>query len=96
MTKFNPKVGDLVYYRWEDHCSYHSSAWQSIKSIGRRLTGSMCETTGFVVDITKDHITTVAHITINDEDDGDPDGSQVATRLRRAIIQGTIIKRFRK
>lgn len=93
--RFNPKIGDLVYFRWEDHCSYHGCAWEPIKSIGNRLTGSFCETTGFVIDITRDHITTVAHITVNEEDGGANDGSHVATRLRRAIIQGKIIKRFK-
>ena len=91
-ARFNPKKGDLVYFKWEDHCSYHGSAWTSISKIGERLTGSFCETVGFVVDITSQHLTTVAHIT--DNDDGEPDGSQVATRLRRAIIKGTILKRF--
>ena len=92
--KFNPKVGDLVYFRWEDSCSYHGCAWEPIKKIPERLTGSFCETTGFVIDITRDCITTVAHVTVN-EDGGDNDGSHVATRLRRAIIQGMIIKRFK-
>ncbi len=92
--RFNPKVGDLIYFRWEDHCSYDGCGWQPIKSLGKRLTGSFCETTGFVIDITKDHITTVAHITVNPKADEDNDGSHVATRLRRAIIQGVILKRF--
>jgi hypothetical protein len=93
--KFNPKVGDLVYFRWEDHCSYRGSAWEKIKGLPARLTGSLCETTGFVIAISKDHITTVAHVTVNKEDEGDDDGSQLATRLRRAIISGTIIQRFK-
>lgn len=93
MEKFSPKLLDLVYFQWEDHCSYHGSEWTRIDQIGKRLTGSMNETVGFVVDITKDHITTVAHIGINDED-RIPDGSQVATRLRRAITNGRILKRF--
>jgi hypothetical protein len=94
--KFNPKVGDLVYFRWEDSCSYHGSAWTPLSKIGAGLTSSVCETTGFVIDITRDCITTVANITVNDESDGgEHDGSHVATRLRRAIIQGTIIKRFK-
>lgn len=92
--KFNPKVGDLVYFRWEDHCSYHGSAWRPIKEIGEMLTGSLCETVGFVIHITRHHITTVSHITVNPEDGADNDGSHVATRLRRAIIHGKIIKRF--
>lgn len=92
MTKFNPKVGDLVYFEWEDHCSYSGCSWTPINKIGKMLTGSFCETTGFVIEITPNHITTVAHITKND--DGDPDGSHVATRLRRAITKGQIIKRF--
>ena len=94
MAKFNPKVGDLVYFEWEDHCSYHGSDWRRINSIAERLTGSFCETTGFVIDITPNHITTVAHVTKNDEDNGDNDGAHVATRLRRAITRGKIIKRF--
>lgn len=93
MPKFSPKPGDLVYFEWEDHCSYNGSEWQPLDAnFGRRLTGSLCQTTGFVVDITRDHITTVASITVND--DGVPDGAQVATRLRRAITRGMIIKRF--
>lgn len=93
-TKFAPKLGDLVYFQWEDHCSYNGSAWQPVSTINQRLTGSMCETTGFVVGVTRDHITTVAHVTVNDGDT-DADGSQVATRLRRAIVNGKIIKRFK-
>lgn len=94
--KFSPKVGDLVYFRWEDHCSYDRSGWQRLDTISERLTGSLCETVGFVVEITRGHITTVAHITINEADGKDNDGSQLATRLRRAIISGKIIKRFPK
>ena len=94
-VRFNPKVGDLVYFRWEDHCSYHGSAWRPIRDIGKQLMGSFCETVGFVINITRDHITTVAHVTVNEEDGGDNDGSHVATRLRRAIICGQIIKRFK-
>jgi hypothetical protein len=94
-TKFNPKVGDLVYFEWEDHCSYRGCEWEPIRNIPKMLTGSFCETTGFVVEVTPNHITTVAHITKNDEDDGDHDGSQISTRLRRAIIRGKVIKRFK-
>lgn len=94
MTRFNPKVGDLVYFKWEDHCSYRGCAWEPIKSLASRLTGSFCETTGFVIEVTRDHITTVAHTTVNPEDEGGDDGSQLATRLRRAIVCGKIIKRF--
>lgn len=94
MPRFNPKVGDLVYFKWEDHCSYNGCEWQPIKYVGKRLTGSFCETVGFVVDITRDHITTMASVTVNEEDEGDDGGAQVATRLRRAIVSGKIIKRF--
>ncbi len=90
--QFDPKVGDLVYIRWADHCSYHGSAWTPLSKIGKRLTYSECETVGFVVDTTKECITTVAHITVND--DGEADGSHVATRLRKAILRGMILKRF--
>jgi hypothetical protein len=93
--RFNPRVGDLVYFRWEDHCSYEGSAWRRVKHIGAMLTGSICETTGFVIDITRDHITTVAHITVNEEGGEGEDGSHVATRLRRAIISGKVIQRFK-
>lgn len=93
--RFSPKVGDLVYYRWEDHCSYSYAGWQKIKEIPSKLTGSLCETTGFVADITRDHITTVAHVTVNPENEGDDDGSQLSTRMRKAIISGKIIKRFK-
>ena len=93
-TKFNPSVGDLVYIVWNDHCSYHGSAWESIKAIPMRLTSSRCETAGFVIDVTPDTITTVANITSNG--DGDEDGSHIATRMRSAIVNGKIIKRFRK
>jgi hypothetical protein len=94
VPRFSPKVGDLVYFRWEDHCSYHGSAWEPIKKIPKLLTGSFCETVGFVVEITRTHITTVANITVN-EDGYDGDGSHIATRMRRAILNGTIIKRFK-
>jgi hypothetical protein len=94
-VRFNPKVGDLVYIRWEDHCSYHGSAWEPVNTIPKRLTGSFCETVGFVIDITRNHITTVANVSLNEEDGGDADGSHIATRLRRAIISGKIIKRFK-
>jgi hypothetical protein len=92
-ARFNPKVGDLVYFRWEDHCSYRGCEWETIKDIPARMSGSFCETTGFVIEVTRDHITTVAHVTVNY--DGDEDGSQIATRLRRAIVHGKIIKRFK-
>lgn len=93
MPRFAPSVGDLVYFRWEDHCSYRGSEWRDLANIRERLVGSLCETTGFVINITRDHITTVASITVND--DGGSDGSHVATRLRRAIVNGKIIKRFK-
>ena len=93
-VKFNPKIGDLVYMQWADHCSYHGGAWTPIKKIGVRFDGSLCETTGFVIDITRACITTVANITVNKHDEGE-DGSHVATRLRNAIVQGKIIKRFK-
>lgn len=93
MTRFSPEIGDLVYMRWADHCSYVGSAWTPLSKIGSCLTYSECETVGFVVDITNECITTVAHITVND--DGEADGSHVATRLRKAILQGRIIKRFK-
>lgn len=93
-TKFNPKVGDLVYIRWEDHCSYHGSQWERVAGISEQLnTASICETVGFVVHITPQAITTVASITVNRHEDGE-DGSHIATRLRKAIVQGKIIKRF--
>lgn len=91
--KFTPKVGDLIYIQWEDHCSYHGSAWEPVSGIGKRLTPSLCETTGFVIEVTRECITTVANITVND--DGEPDGSHVATRLRKAIVHGKIIQRFK-
>jgi hypothetical protein len=94
MPKFNPKIGDLVYFVWEDHCSYYGCAWEHLGDIGKRLTGSHCETAGFVIDITPGHITTVANITKNKDGVGE-DGSQVATRLRKAIVSGKIIKRFK-
>lgn len=95
MARFTPKIGDLIYIKWEDHCSYDGSGWRHIKSIAKGLTGNMCETVGFVIDMTPEHITTVAHIS-KDDDGGDYDGSHVATRLRRAIVRGKIIKRFSK
>lgn len=91
--KFNPKIGDLVYFQWDDHCSYSGSAWRLVSEIGNALTGTVCETAGVVVDITPKWITTVASITV--DEDGKHDGSQVATRMRRAILQGRIIKRFK-
>lgn len=93
-ARFNPKVGDLVYMRWEDHCSYHGSAWRPISEIKELLTASMCETTGFVIDITSECITTVASVTVNKGREGE-DGSHLATRLRKAIVNGKIIKRFK-
>jgi hypothetical protein len=92
MARFNPKVGDLVYIRWDDHCSYHGSAWRPIKEIADAMTGSECETVGFVLHISPECITMAANVTINDDE---PDCSQVATRLRRAIVRGKIIKRFK-
>lgn len=92
---FAPKVGDLVYFRWDDHCSYHGCAWTPSSEIGKRLTASNCETVGFVVDLTRECITTVAHVTVNDEDN-EPDVAQVATRLRKTITHWKIIKRFKQ
>lgn len=93
--KFDPKVGDLVYFRWEDHCSYRDAMWRPIHDIVRGgLTGSYCETAGFVVDVSRTHITTCANMTVNDDDMGE-DGSQTATRLRKTISHGKVIKRFK-
>lgn len=92
--KFNPKIGDLVYMRWADHCSYHGSAWEPINDIPARMSPSLCETTGFVIQVTPNCITTVAHVTINKHSDGE-DGSHIATRLRSAIVSGRIITRFK-
>ncbi len=52
MTRsFNPKVGDLVYFLWEDHCTYDGKGWLDIKEqIVGALTPSICETVGFVVE----------------------------------------------
>lgn len=96
MARFTPKVGDLVYFRWMDHCSYHGSAWRPLSEIKALLDElpSLCETTGFVIGITRDTITTVAHVTTNGGNDGE-DGSHVATRMRNAIVSGKIIKRFK-
>ena len=94
MKRFAPKVGDLVYMRWEDHCSYRGCAWEPITSIPERMTPSLCETTGFVVQVTRKTITTVAHVTVNKHDEGE-DGSHIATRMRNAIVSGKIIKRFK-
>ena len=97
MIKFDPKVGDLVYVLWEDHCTYDGKGWLDIKEkIVGALTPSICETVGFVVEVTPKTITTVAHIARDYEDKEDEDGSHVATRLRSCILKGRIIKRFRK
>lgn len=93
--KFNPKVGDLVYIRWDDHCSYHGSAWRPIGEIAEALTGSACETVGFVLHISKECITTAANVTINSDGTNSEDCSHVATRLRRAITKGRVIERFK-
>lgn len=93
--RFSPEVGDLVYFRWEDHCSYTGSRWTRLSEIGKGLTSSSCETVGFVIDITRECITTVAHITVNDTPGEEADGSHVATRLRKTITHGKIIKRFK-
>jgi hypothetical protein len=96
-AKFNPKVGDLVYFRWLDHCTYDGKGWLDIKEkIIGHLSPSVCETVGFVVEIDRNNITTVAHIAKDYFDDKDEDGSHVATRLRSCIIDGKIIKRFLK
>ncbi len=98
MKKFDPKVGDLVYFRWEDHCSYHGSGWRPMSEILELLnpTPSINETTGFVIHVSRHTITTVASVTTNRYPDGDEDGSHVATRIRRDIVEGKIIKRFSK
>lgn len=97
MHKFEPMVGDLVYFQWLDHCTYDGKGWLDIKEkIVGHLTPSVCETTGFVVEITKNTITTVAHIAKDYDDNMDEDGSHVATRLRNCITKGVIIKRFEK
>jgi hypothetical protein len=95
VPKFSPKVGDLVYIQWNDHCSYDGAGWKPIRDIGKRLTASVCETAGFVIDITPECITTVASVTVNDTNGEDADGAHVATRLRKAIVLGKIIKRFK-
>ena len=92
--KFSPKIGDLVYFKWEDSCSYYDAKWQPLEDVERVLMPSFCETTGFVIAISSNFITTCAHVTLND-DRSDKDGSHIATRLRRTITEGKIIKRFK-
>jgi len=90
--KFNPKVGDLVYMRWDDHCSYSSMGWKEINKIKEELVPhSICETVGFVLDVTPTTITTASSIAFND---GGDDCSQMATRLRRCLVRGKVIARF--
>lgn len=93
MTRFNPKVGDLVYLQWDDHCSYATTGWKPMNDIGFTLSASICETVGFVIHITPDTITTCASVAFNDEGD---DANQIATRLRRDLRHGKIIKRFKR
>lgn len=90
--KFNPKVGDLVYFRWDDHCSYSHAGWKPISGMLRELGGAICETTGFVIEITPASITTAGSLCM--QKDQDDDCSQISTRLRRTITGGKIIKRF--
>ena len=91
--KFNPKLGDLVYFQWEDHCSYYHAGWEPVSDLRDRLSGSTCETVGFVVALSKSHLTTAANIA--QPANTNPDASQISTRLRRTIMKGAILKRFR-
>ena len=93
VVKFNPKIGDLVYFRWLDHCTYRDASWlRAAEDIVMNIDPNVYETVGFVVNVTPTYITLMTTIGI----DEDPEGSQVCTRLRSAITQGKILKRFRK
>lgn len=87
MTKFTPKVGNLVYFVWQDHCSQYGAGWRrSGDDAYPDNKPSECHTTGFVVKMDKDCITTAASW------DGVDAYSQFATRLRRDIIKGRVIR----
>jgi hypothetical protein len=93
MKRFNPKVGDLVYMRWDDHCSYTNKGWQAMSSVKDTLVPrSICETVGFVVDVTPAAVTTSASLSF--QSDGDDNVGQVSTRLRNNITHAKVIARF--
>jgi hypothetical protein len=92
MARFAPKVGDLVYFEWEDHCSYDHPGWMDAATIVEKVikeAENLCEQTGFVIHIDGKRITTVASLTDNHH------GAHVATRMRRTITRGRILKRFK-
>jgi len=89
--RFAPKVGDLIYIRWRDHCTAGAVGWQHFDEIEGDPVD--CETVGFVAVINPEAITVMA--TVSREDGADTMGSVAMTRLRNCITHGKIIKRFR-
>jgi hypothetical protein len=89
--KFAPKVGDLIYIRWRDHCTVRDVAWRRLDEIDDAEI--YCETVGFVAVITREAITVVGSVT--SEDGTDTLGSVICIRLRNCITHGKIIKRFK-
>lgn len=88
--KFSPKVGDLIYIRWRDHCTVRAVGWKPMEEIEGEPVD--CETVGFVAVINPEAITVVGSVTR--EDDQDTMGAVICTRLRNCITHGKIIKRF--
>jgi hypothetical protein len=91
--KFSPKIGDLIYVRWDDHCSYTYGGWTPLSDVKEKLVPrSICETVGFVIDVTPTTITTSSSLAF--QSDGDDSAGQISTRLRHCITHGKVIKRF--